>query len=122
MVKAHAAVVGQEDVGAAGGNGKEAQHELRVLVNAAGSHRNELDAHLGTEADRLLQRADDGRLMVGRGVENQEGQTRACLRVPRQLLQHLLQGRMHCLGIVVAAFGLLAVDVFCRLGNLLGKV
>ena len=67
MVEADAAVVGQEDIGAARGDGEEAQHELRVLVDAAGRHGDELDAHAGADADRQLQRADDVGLVVGSG-------------------------------------------------------
>ena len=122
MVEADAAVVGQEDIGAARGDGEEAQHELRVLVDAAGRHGDELDAHAGADADRQLQRADDVGLVVGRRVEDEEGQSRACLRVPRQLLQHLVEGRVHRLGIVAAAHGLLLADVVRRLADLRGEV
>ena len=88
MVVAHAAVVGDESVGSSCDDGEEAQHELRVLVNAAGRHGDEAYASLGAGRNGLLQRVYDGCLVVSRSIEDEKCDACAGMFIPRQIAEH----------------------------------
>ena len=95
MVAADAAVVGEEDVGAAGEDGEEAAHELAFLGGAAAEDGDELDALLGVFADGGLEAFHDALVvLVGGGVQDEEGDAGAGGGVPGEVLEAGFQGRV----------------------------
>ena len=112
VVAADAAVVGEEDVGAAGEDSEEAAHELAFLGGAAAEDGDELDALPGVFADGGLKALDDALVvLVGGGVQDEEGDAGAGGGVPGKVLEAGFQGRMDGFGKVAATFGVLHGDV-----------
>ena len=112
MGAADAAVVGEEDVGAAGEDGEEAAHEFTFLGGAAAVDGDELDAVLGILFDGGLETFDDALVvLVGGSVQDEEGDAGAGRCVPGEVLQAGFQGRVDGFGEVAATPGMLHGDV-----------
>ena len=86
MVSADSAVVGEEYIRSACCEVEETQHEFRVLVNAACSHGDDLDAVLGEVFNGFLQTLDDLIGVVRRSVKDQEGYAGTCRLIPGEFL------------------------------------
>ena len=123
VVAADAAVVREEDVGAAGEDGEVAAHEFALLGGGRAEDGDDLDAVLRIALDGALEAFDDALVvLMGGSVQDEESDAGAGRCVPVEVLQAGLQGGVDGFGMVAAAAGVLHRDILDGLAVVVRKL